>query len=173
MRRRREDRLVEHILPVAGELLLGDDARGHRVLAPAGAGHHHALADLGILGAAERQGRQIEASQRLQQAEAGLLVEGQHVAGNDASAAVADPDGLGLGDQIADGEHQAVVADDDAVPRPLGAQRLGGEGVGGDDRLDADDRGQRLVEIVIVVVRLRLHGCQISRDANASKFDRA
>ena len=75
------------------------------------------------------------------------------MAGNDASAAVADPDGLGLGNQIADSEYQAIVADDDAVPRPLGAQRLGGEGVGWNDRLDADDRGQRLVEVIVVVVR--------------------
>ena len=35
MRGRGEDRLVEMIFPIAGEFLLGDDARAHRLLAAA------------------------------------------------------------------------------------------------------------------------------------------
>jgi hypothetical protein len=30
-----EERFVEHVLPIAGELLFGDDARGNRLLTPA------------------------------------------------------------------------------------------------------------------------------------------
>ena len=56
----------------------------------------------------------------------------------------------GFGDQIADGQHQAVV-DQHAVAGALGAQRLGGEGVGRDDRMQADHRGKRAIEIETVV----------------------
>ena len=44
--------------------------------------------------------------------------------GNGAPAAVADPHRLGLGDEVADGKHQAVATDEDAVARPLRAERL-------------------------------------------------
>ena len=63
-------------------------------------------------------------------------------------AAVAEmqPDRFGLGDQIADGEHQPVV-DHDAVAGALGPQRFRGEGVRGDDGMQSDDRGKRAIEI--------------------------
>ena len=44
MRRRGEDRLVEHVFPIAREFLLGGDAAGERTGAAAGAADHHALA---------------------------------------------------------------------------------------------------------------------------------
>ena len=47
MRRRGEDRFVEHIFPIAGEFLLGDDAGGDRALPPAKAADDDALADRG------------------------------------------------------------------------------------------------------------------------------
>ena len=67
-------------------------------------------------------------------------------------AAVAEmqPDGFGLGDQIADGQHQSVV-DQHAVAGALGAERVRAEGVGRDDRMQADHRRQRAVEIEAVV----------------------
>ena len=61
------------------------------------------------------------------------------------------PDRFGLGDQIADGEHQPVV-DQHAVAGALAAERVGGEGVGRDDGVQADHRGQRALEIVAVVL---------------------
>ena len=147
MRRIGEDRLVEHVFPIAGEFLLGGDAAGERAGAPAGAADHHALADLGGARGADRQRRQVDRAERLHQAEAGLLVEAERVAFHHAAVAEMQPDGLGFGDQIADGQHQAVV-DQHAVAGALDAERLGGEGVGRDDRMQADHRGQRALEIV-------------------------
>ena len=46
MRRIGEDRLVEHVFPIAGELLLRGDAPGNRTRAAAGAADHDALADV-------------------------------------------------------------------------------------------------------------------------------
>ena len=72
-------------------------------------------------------------------------------------AAVAEmqPDGFGLGDQIADGQHQAVV-DQHAVAAAFGAERGGAEGVRRDDRVQADHGGERAVEVEAVVLRARL-----------------
>ena len=106
-----EDRLVEEIFPIAGEFLLGRDPRRHRALPAAAAGDDHALADPDPRRAAERQRRQVEPAQRLDQAEAGLLVIGQRMARDGAAVIGVDPDRLGLGDEIADGEDQPVVAD--------------------------------------------------------------
>ena len=91
-------------------------------------------------GAAERQDRRVDAGQRLHEAEAGLLVVAQHVAGNGAAIAQADPDGFGLRDEIADGEHDAVFADQGAMPDALGAQDLGRERIGRNERADAHHR---------------------------------
>ena len=155
MRRRGEDRLVEHVFPIAGEFLLGGDAAGERAGAAAGAADHHALADLGRARGADGQRRQIDRTQRLHQAEAGLLVEGERMAFHHAAVAEMQPDGRGLGDQVADGQHQAVV-DQHAVAGALDPQRFGGEAVGRDDRMQTDHRGQRALEIVGIVLRARL-----------------
>ncbi len=64
-------------------------------------------------------------AERLHQAEAGLLVVAEHMTGRDAAVAEGQPDLLGLGDQIADRENDAVVADEDAVAGALGTERLG------------------------------------------------
>ena len=58
MRRRDEDRLVEQILPVAGEFLLGDDVCLDG--ATDAIGKHDGIADLGFGRVAESQRRQIE-----------------------------------------------------------------------------------------------------------------
>src|SRR5205085_1861355 len=60
MRRRREDRLVEHVFPISGELLLADHARSDRALAPARAADDHTLLERYHGRIAERQRRQIE-----------------------------------------------------------------------------------------------------------------
>jgi hypothetical protein len=61
------------------------------------------------------------------------------------------PHRLGLGDQIADGQYQPVV-DHDAVAGALGPQGFRAGGVGGDDRVQTDHRGQHAIEIETVVV---------------------
>ena len=157
MRRRGEDRLVEHVFPVAGEFLLGDDARGDRALPPAGAADHDALADRRGARLADLERRHVELGQRLHQTEAGLLVVAEHMAGHRAAVVEREPDRLGLGDQIADGQNEAVAANEDAVAGALGAERLRREGVGRNDRAHADHAGQRALEIVAIVLRLGLH----------------
>jgi hypothetical protein len=61
------------------------------------------------------------------------------MAGHDAPVMPRQPDVLGLGDQVADGEHEAVLVDDDARAFPLGAEYAGGEGVIGDASAQRDD----------------------------------
>ena len=68
-------------------------------------------------------------AERLHETEAALEIEAERMAFDDAAVAEMQPDRFGLGDQIADGQHQPVV-DQDAVAGALGAQRLRAEGVG-------------------------------------------
>ncbi len=157
MRRRGEDRLVEHVLPVAGKLLLRDDARGERMAAPAGAGHHHAASRLRRARAPKRQRRQIERAERTHEPEARGLVVGDRVTRHDAVVGETDPDLVRLGDEIADGQHH-VVADDDAVPATLRAEHLRCEGVVRHFRAQPYDRGQRALEVEVVFAGLRLPG---------------
>ena len=124
----REDRLVEEILPVAGELLLADHHRVDR-LGPGAGRDRHRIAELRLARAPELERRTIERAKRLHEAEAGLAVDRERVAGGDAAFGVGEPHVLGLHDQIADRQHKTALADDDAAARPLLAQCLGGEGV--------------------------------------------
>ncbi len=73
------------------------------------------------------------------------------MARHDAPVIEMQPDRLGLGDQITDGENHAVLADQHPIARALGAERLGGEGVAWDDRVQSHHRGERLVEVVAVI----------------------
>jgi hypothetical protein len=155
VRRVGEDRLVEHVFPIAGEFLLGSNGGCERAGAPAGAAEHDALADLRGGGRADRKRRQVDAAERLHQPEAGFGVEAERMALRHAAVAEMQPDRLRLGDQIADGEHQ-TVADQHAVAGAFGAERVGGEGVGGNDRMQPDHRGQRALEIIAIVLRARL-----------------
>ena len=154
VRRRGEDRLVDEIFPVAGEFLLGDDV-GVDMLADT-VGERHGVADIGLPGVAELDRRQAERRQRLHQAEAGLLIVGQRMRGNHSAVLVGQPDFLGLGDQIADGEHHAILADEDAIAGPFGAKRLRRKGIGGDDGMDGHDRRERAIEVVGIVLWLGL-----------------
>ena len=71
-----------------------------------------------------------------------------------------EPDGFGLGDEIADGQDQPVCADHDAVAGAFGAERPGGEGVLGHRRANPTPR-RAAVEIEVVILglgpRLRRH----------------
>ena len=158
MRRRGEDRLVEHVLPVAGEFLLArrrappPNAAARRRRRPPRARRpaarptaRSAIGSAGRAAPAPAPGRSRSPGRKP-----------STWPGHDAAVAQGEPDLLGLGDQIADGEHDAVFADQHAVAGALGAERLGGEGVGRHDRADADDGAERAIEIVVVVLRLRL-----------------
>ena len=151
-----EDRLVQHVFPIAGEFLLGGDAAGERACAAAGAADHHAFADFRRFRGADLERRQIDLAERLHQAETGLLVEAERMALHHAAVAEMQPDRFGLGDQIADGEHKAVV-DQHAVAGALDTERVGSEGIRRNDRMQADHRGQRALEIVGIILCPRLH----------------
>ena len=79
------------------------------------------------------------------------------MAGNRALAPEVNPNRLGLGQQVADGQDDAVAADQRTVPDPLGAQDVRREGVRGNKRANADDGAQSVVQLVVVVFRLWLH----------------
>ena len=72
MRGMGEDRLVQQILPVAGEFLFGGDLACDRAGAAAGAAQYHAVADFARGGRAQRHGIEIDAAERLHQAKAGF-----------------------------------------------------------------------------------------------------
>src|ERR1700694_5941609 len=72
-----------------------------------------------------------------------------------AAVAKMQPDGFGFRDQIADSQHQSIV-DHDAIAGALGTQRVGAEGVSGDDRMQAYHRGKHAIEIEAVVARAGL-----------------
>ena len=158
MRRRTEDRFVEEIFPIAGEFLLGDDPRRYRALPSAGAADDDRFADLGPARLAERHGRRVEPGQRLDEAEAGLLIRAEHIAFHEPAVVEPQPDRFGFGDQIADGQNEAIAADQDAVAGPFRAERRCGERIGGDPHRDADHARQGMVEIEGVIPRLRLQG---------------
>ena len=150
-----KDRLVQQILPIAREFLLGRDFARDRARASAGAADHDAIADLGSGGGTERQRREIEVAERLHQAEAGFEIEAQRVAFHHAAVAAMQPDGFGFSDEIAYRQHQPVI-DHDAIAGAFGAQRLGAVSIGRYDRMQSDHRRQRLVEVERVVARARL-----------------
>jgi len=58
---------------------------------------------------------------------------------------IGDRRALGLHHQIADGQHQAVIINNDAAARPQQTKVLGGAGVFGNDGADADDSPDNVV----------------------------
>src|SRR5215469_12789728 len=82
-----ENRLVQHVFPVAGKLLSGRDATGERTLAATGATDNHAFTDLCRLRRADLECRQINFAERLHQSETGLLVEPERMALHHATVA--------------------------------------------------------------------------------------
>ena len=150
-----EERRVQQVFPIAGEFLPRGDAAGERAGAPADAAQHDAVAGLRRSRRADRQRLEIETAERLHQAEAGFPIEAERMAFHHPAVAEMQPDGLGLGDQIADGQHQPV-ADHHAIAGALGAERLGGEGIGRNDGMQPDHRGQRALEVEPKILRARL-----------------
>ena len=61
------------------------------------------------------------------------------MAGNDASIMRREPDLVGLGDQVSDGEDKSVLADHDAAALAQGAEASGGEGIFGHLGPQGDD----------------------------------
>ncbi len=80
------------------------------------------------------------------------------------------PNRFGFGDEIADREYQSVI-DDDAVAGALGAQRVSAEGIGRDDGVQTNHRGEYAIQIKTVIAGARLvRGAALSiLSARASK----
>ncbi len=79
-------------------------------MAPAALGGHDGM----VAGAdahtdTEFERRDIQSAERLDEPEAGLLVIGEDVAGHRAAIGRGEPDRLGFGDQIADGQDKTVA----------------------------------------------------------------
>ena len=178
MHRRGEDRLVEHVFPISGELLLGDDPRRDRMLPAAGPGHDDALSGRRRARFTQRQNRQVETPQRLHQSEAGLLVIGEHMAGNHFAFVSGEPDRFGFHDEVADRQRHAV-ADQHRIAAAFGAQRFRGERVRGHDRVQVHHRANHSWHFRFDIVRLmrrpsgrRHHIFDRSGLTRVQKFDR-
>ena len=152
-----EDRLVEQIFPIAGELLLADDHGADGLHARARRDDHR-IAEFCLARAAKLERRAVQPVERLHEAEPAHRIDGERVSGGDAAAGVGKPDILGLHDEIADRQHETAFPDDDAAARPLLAQRLGGESVLRNGGLDGHDRFERSVQIGAEVARSRQAG---------------
>ncbi len=123
-----EDRLVQHILPITGEFLLGGNAAGERSCATAGTADDHAFANFrGFRGACLKR-RQIDLAERLHQAKTGFLIRAKRVALHHPAVAEMQPHGVGLGDQIANGENKAII-DQHAIAGTFSAERISREGI--------------------------------------------
>ena len=147
MRGRGEDGLVEDVFPVARELALGEHRCLERVLASALPDQENLVAN-GAVGRRTAGDRfDAQAAQRQHQPEPGDLVVGKRMARHHRAVVGGEPDGLRLGDQVTDGEDQAVVADHDAVADTLCAENAGGERFLRDFGLHQHHRVQRGGEI--------------------------
>src|SRR5512133_530093 len=78
------------------------------------------------------------------------------MAGNDLAGIGGKPDLLGFGNQIAYGEHQAVLADHHAIAYALGAEYPAGERILGYFGAQQHHRIQRLPEIEVQFFGARL-----------------
>ena len=147
-RRRREDRLVEQVLPVRRER--GAWTRRTRSVASSAPPPLTIIIGSRSASLAESPsgiGRDVERHDGSHQAEAGRVVVGDHPRRQRAAAGVDDADLVGLDDQVADGEDQPVVADDDAAAFALGAERGAAARVGHGAGLHLDDRGEERVGV--------------------------
>lgn len=124
--------------------------------ASAGAADNDAFAEGHAARIAEPRGRNVERAERLHEAETSRLVVAENMARRDAAGSGGEPDLLRLGDQVANGQDDSVLADQHGVPGPFRAQGRGGECVGRGPRGEADHGSKRPVEIEGVIAGLRL-----------------
>src|SRR5947209_13943061 len=91
-----EDRLVEQILPVAGKLLLGRDLAGDGARTSAGAAHYDSIGDFRGARGTKRQRIEIDAAERLYQAETAFGIVAQRGTVQKAPISAMKPDRLGF-----------------------------------------------------------------------------
>ena len=93
--------------------------------------------------------------QGAEQSEAGIEIVGEDFRGQAAAAMIHHIDRGSLQDQIADGQHEAIVVQYDAVTFALDAEHGCGVAVGGYLRVQSDNAVQHIVEIEVHVFRKR------------------
>ena len=140
MWRRGEDRLGKEIFPPAGELASRDHIGAECRPAPAIADREHLISFLQRPRVAELERLHAQRRDGTQQPEAGLVVVGDEFRRHRTRALDHQLDRGGFEDEVADGQHQPVVVDDDAAAFAPGAQRCGGTGR---RRNFGDDLGHR------------------------------
>ena len=96
---------------------------------------------------ADRQRRRGQPLKREDEPKSCRLIDAQRVRGDTPAVVGGQRHLLGFGDQVADGQHQSVGPDDDAVAKAFGSQPLGRERVLGDLGLQGDDRRQAMIQI--------------------------
>src|SRR5262245_57254102 len=139
MRRRRKNRFLEQVFPAAGELALGHHKGGCDHVRPAEACHQYGIALLELVRLAKGDRPQVQSRRRLEQAKAGFVVVAHHLRRQAALIGGDDLGSMRLQHQIADGEDQAVVADQDAGSLALGPERGNAAALRIDEGLDAHD----------------------------------
>jgi hypothetical protein len=138
-RRRREQRVVDAVLPVAGEDPPRDHARGAELRRRLAADDEQVVFGCDRARRAERRRGNVHRCQRLQQTKAGGEVVADDARRQVAAVALQQLHLVGFEDQVADGEYQAVGRDDDAGALAHAAERVVRLRVRHGQRLHADD----------------------------------
>ena len=99
----------------------------------------------------------VQFRQRLDKPEACYLIEGKNMARHHAAVMQGDPDGFRFRHQVTDCEDQTVGPDERTVAGSLRTEYLGREGIFRNQRPNADDGGQDLVELELVILRIWRH----------------
>ena len=162
-----EDRIVQHVFPIARELLATDDPGLDRVVTASGRGEDRFMSRFEPVGIAKLKDRDVDLPKRLDQPEPRLLIVGKRMTGNGAAVVRCHPDRLGFSDEITDRRNQAVIADEHTAAATLGAKQRSSEGVGRDIGSDPDNRVQGTLEIERIIVRIRL---QVDRNLPVALF---
>ena len=153
---RREQRMIEQVLPRSGEFTLGENVGLEGVGAAAVTQHDHLVADVDGRGRADGERRQVEAPERLDQAESGDEVVRERMPGDNDAAVRREPDRFGFEDQVTDGQDEPIAANHHAVAGPLGPQNRCGERIIGDRDPQRDHRVERRREVEAHLAGLRL-----------------
>ncbi len=179
-----EQRLVDEVFPVSSELALVDHLGRERMPAAAVTHDNSVRAHFGARRRAELHCRQRDPAERCHEAETGDVVVGHNVRGHRGAIGSGEPDALRLCNEIADGEHEPVWANDDAatdalhakvVSRKCVVRHLGAEQHdGAKNSLEVEGqrarRGLQLVGESPVCLCLLSHGAKTTCSARRSPY---
>ena len=116
MGRRDKNCLIQQVLPISSEFLLGHDVRLNGPTDPVS--KDDGLPYFGFCRVAEIQGGEPKLAKRLHQAKSSLLIVRKRISGKQMAVTARQPNLLSLGYQITDCEHQSVFSNDAAAALP-------------------------------------------------------